>query len=183
MIYGQRIRLRHIERTDLEKYLEWINDPEVRHALATFLPMSMAEEEIWFEASLERDPLKRPFAIELNENGEWIHIGGCGFHEINERARHAELGIMIGAKEYWGQGLGADVMSTLMEYGFSTLNFRRIYLRVFEFNQRGLGLYKKLGFVEEGRLRQDCFRKGRYWDTILMGMLRSEWQELNPQEE
>ena len=182
MIYGEEVRLRHNERSDLHNYVEWLNDPEVREPLSIILPMSLAEEEIWFEASLERDPIKRPFAIEVQEEGGWVHIGGCGFHVVDERARHAELGILIGAKSYWGQGLGADAIKALMRHGFETLNLQRIYLRVFDFNDRAKALYKKLGFVEEGRLRQDCFRKGQYWDTILMGMLRSEWRQLNSQE-
>lgn len=182
MIFGERIRLRHNERTDLQNYVDWLNDPEVRRPLSVILPLSFAEEEIWFEASLERDPVKRPFAIDVQDEGQWVHIGSCGFHEVDERARHAELGVVIGAKDYWDQGLGADAMRTLMRHGFETLNLRRIFLRVYEFNERATALYQKLGFVEEGRLRQDCFRNGEYWDTILMGMLRSEWQQLNSQE-
>ena len=183
MIYGDQVRLRHNERSDLERYALWINDPEVRQGLATLLPMSLAEEEIWFETTLERDPVKQPFAIEVKQDESWVHIGGCGFHEVNERARHAELGILIGRKDLWGQGYGTEAMKVLMKHGFDTLNFRRIYLRVFEFKERAIRLYQGLGFVEEGRLRQDCFRNGRYWDTILMGLLRSEWQGYNPQED
>ena len=45
------------------------------------------------------------------------------------------------------------------------------------YNPRGIRAYEKAGFRVEGRLRQDCFRHGRYWDTIVMGILREEWRQ------
>jgi RimJ/RimL family protein N-acetyltransferase len=70
----------------------------------------------------------------------------------------------------------------MLEYGFQTLNFRRITLRVMAFNQRALKVYERVGFVLEGRLRQDAFRRGKYWDTLVMSILRSEWQVDSPKE-
>ena len=183
MIFGKRVRLRHVERRDLENYVLWMNDPEIREGLDSTFPMSLAEEEIWFEATLERDPVERPFAIEVQEGDSWVHIGGCGFHKFDAIAHKAEIGLLIGAKAYWRQGLATDAMEALVAHGFDTLNLHRIYLRVYEFNEAAVQLYRKLGFVEEARLRQDCFRRGRYWDTIVMGMLRSEWQGDSQQED
>ena len=60
-------------------------------------------------------------------------------------------------------------------YAFRTLNLNRIWLHVFEFNERALRAYEKVGFVREGVLRQDVFREGRYWNTVVMGILRDEW--------
>jgi RimJ/RimL family protein N-acetyltransferase len=57
---------------------------------------------------------------------------------------------------------------------------RRVWLEVYEYNKRGLRVYENVGFRVEGRLRQDTFREGRYWDTILMGILREEWQPAQP---
>jgi RimJ/RimL family protein N-acetyltransferase len=50
------------------------------------------------------------------------------------------------------------------------------------FNQRALKVYERVGFVLEGRLRQDAFRRGKYWDTLVMSILRSEWQVDSPKE-
>ncbi len=54
----------------------------------------------------------------------------------------------------------------------------RVDLHVFEFNERAIACYKKCGFVEEGRLREEYFQDGRYWDLVAMGVLRREFEAL-----
>ncbi|MGA9533746.1 MAG: GNAT family protein [Anaerolineales bacterium] len=183
MIYGDRVRLRHNEKSDLPRYVDWLNDPEMRAGISVFLPMSQVEEERWFEEMMKKDPIERPFAVDLREGDRWTHVGSCGLFRFNHRSRSAELGIAIGAKERWGEGIGADTMGALMQHGFETLNLNRIFLRVFDFNERAIRLYRSLGFVEEGRLRQDAYYKGKYRDTLLMGMLRTEWENLRTGED
>lgn len=176
MIYGERIRLRAIERQDLPRFVAWFNDPEVRRGLNVFLPMSLMEEERWYEGVLERDPIERPMSIDVQEGEDWIHIGSCGIFEVDARVRRCEIGIAIGSRSYWDQGLGTDALSTLVKHAFETLNMNRVALRVFESNERALRVYQRLGFKEEGRLRQAHFDEGRYGDVSIMSLLRDEWQ-------
>ena len=175
MFYGNHIRLRAVEREDLPRFVEWFNDPEVRHGLMVYLPMSQAEEERWYEHMLERPPLERPFAVDARADDAWAHIGGCSLMDTDARSRRAELGIVIGNKAYWDRGFGTDVMRTLLRYGFETLNLHRIYLRVFETNPRAIKVYQRVGFTEEGRLRESHYLQGRYVDTLMMSVLREEW--------
>jgi diamine N-acetyltransferase len=179
MIYGDRVRLRRVEREDLPRYVEWLNDPEVRDNLAMYHPISMAFEEGWFERTLTLEPECQPFSIDARPSGEradvnppWDHVGGCGFHSVDWRNRSGELGIVIGNRRYWSQGYGTDAVRALVSWGFDELNLNRIHLRVFEDNARAIRCYEKTGFVEEGRLRQDRFHKGRYFDTVVMAVLR-----------
>jgi RimJ/RimL family protein N-acetyltransferase len=176
MIYGERIRLRHVEKEDLSHFVEWLNDPEVRHGLAMYLPLSHEEEQRWFEETLSRPVEERPLAIEIVEEDTWNLVGDCGFFNIDWRNRSAELGIFIGEKSNWNQGYGSETMGLLLQFGFTTLNLHRIFLRVFEDNQRAIKAYKKAGFVEEGRNRQAVFQEGSYFDVLLMSVLRTEWQ-------
>ena len=69
----------------------------------------------------------------------------------------------------------------LVRHGFETLNLNRIWLYVFEDNPRAIHVYEKVGFKREGLLRQDRFHEGHYWDTILMSILREEWDVDNHQ--
>ena len=177
MIYGERIRLRPIEREDLATFVAWLNDPEVRHGLALYLPVSSAEEDRWFEDTLKEARDQRPLAIELEREGGWKLIGSCGYDKIDWRNRGSEVGIMIGDKTCWNQGYGTQVMRLLLLHGFNTLNLERVFLRVFEDNPRAIRAYEKAGFIHEGRMRQAEFRDGRYLDVLLMSVLRSEWQE------
>jgi len=177
MIYGDRIRLRHVEREDLPQFVEWLNDPEVYQGLSMHTPLSMAEEENWFENILKGPIDERPLVIEAMEDDEWRVIGNSGFHNLDWRSRNAELGIFIGDKTYWDQGYGTEVVKLLLRHGFSTLNLHRIYLRVFEDNPRAIRSYEKAGFVHEGRLRQGEFHDGQFHDVLFMSVLRPEGVE------
>ncbi|MCL5097384.1 MAG: GNAT family N-acetyltransferase [Candidatus Omnitrophica bacterium] len=175
MIYGKRIRFRGAERSDLPTFVRWVNDPEVLHGVSMFQPMSLAREEKWFEAMLSRPPEEQVLVIEIKKGTKWMPIGTCGFHGINWRDSHAEMGILIGEKKYWGKGYGQEAMTLLMSHGFDTLNLHRLELKVFEDNPRAIHAYEKIGLVHEGRLRQAEYSDGAYKDVLLMGMLRSEW--------
>jgi RimJ/RimL family protein N-acetyltransferase len=63
----------------------------------------------------------------------------------------------------------------MVRHAFDTLNLNRVWLHVGEDNARAMRVYQKVGFRTEGRLRQDIFRDGRYWDSLLMAVLREEW--------
>ena len=65
-----------------------------------------------------------------------------------------------------------------MRFAFEEMNLNRVYLTTDENNSRALACYRKCGFREEGRLRQDRFLEGRYWDTIVMGVLREEFENM-----
>ena len=178
MIYGKHIRLRAIEREDLPKFVEWMNDPEVTSGLLIHIPLSMADEQRWFEGMAQRPAAERVLAIEMRDGDFWRMIGTTGFHEINMVNREAEFGISIGDKSIWNQGYGTEATRLMLQHGFETLNLNRIYLRVYETNPRAIRAYEKVGYVHEGCMRQSVYKHGKYIDVHLMSVLRSEWDEI-----
>jgi diamine N-acetyltransferase len=178
MLYGKRIRLRAIEREDLPHFVVWLNDPEVRRNLQLFQPLSLTQEEEWFNGILQRPVDEQPLVIEIKIADGWQAVGNVGLFAIRNADRAAETGIFIGEKSLWGQGYGTEVMTLMLKHGFKELNLNRIFLRVYETNQRGLRAYEKAGFKQEGRLRQDRFMDGKYIDVLLMSVIRSEWKEI-----
>ncbi len=177
MIDGDRIRLRHVEKEDLPQFVEWLNDPEVSQGLSMHTPLSMAEEENWFDKMLKSPNEERPLCIEARQDDGWQMIGNSGFFSIDWRNRNAELGIFIGDKNYWDQGYGTEGVRLLLRHGFSTLNLHRIFLRVFEDNPRAIRAYEKAGFIHEGRQRQAEYHDGQFHDVLFMSVLRPEWAE------
>jgi RimJ/RimL family protein N-acetyltransferase len=171
MLHGERVVLRAIRREDLPNYVAWFNDPDVLEYFGHYRPMSLPQEERWYETMLQ-DRNVLSFAIEV----EGRHVGACGFPNIDHQNRCAEVGLFIGVKELWGQGLCADVLRTLLRYGFEQLNFHRIYLRLFAENERGRRCYERVGFQVEGRFREHTFRHGRWIDELRMGILEDEWR-------
>lgn len=180
MIIGDRVRFRAIEKADLPKFVSWLNDPEVRQGLSMNRPLSLAEEEDWFASMMESPTQERPLAIEIQpdpDRDEWVFVGNCGLIQINWENRSAEAGIHIGEKIYWGQGFGTRAMRLLCQHVFEDLNLHRLWLRVFENNQRAIRAYEKAGFSPEGRFREAKYLQGQYVDVLIMSILRQEWFE------
>lgn len=185
-IYGQRLRLRAAERSDIPLFTRWISDPEVTKHLLMRLPMALAEEELWYENMLQRPPAEHVHVVEIKlppQEGEteptWLPIGNTSFISILEIDRCAEIGIMLGEKAYWNQGYGTETMRTMLRHGFETLNLHRIWLQVYPDNKRGIHAYEKAGFKHEGIYREAHYQGGRYHDVYLMSILRQDWNELS----
>jgi RimJ/RimL family protein N-acetyltransferase len=175
MIFGNRIRLRAPERSDIPQFVDWLNDPEVLAGIDIFLPLSRVDEEGWFDQMTQKPPSQHPLVIEVKTGDAWKSIGNTGFDIIDWRTRQAEIGIVIGEKAFWNNGYGTEVMRLMVDHGFRTLNLNRIYLRVYETNPRAVRCYEKVGFKQEGRLRQAIYREGMYRDVFIMGILRDEF--------
>jgi RimJ/RimL family protein N-acetyltransferase len=135
-------------------------------------PLSRAAEEKWLEEHMDSSFNWVRLAIETKDG---VHIGNMDLGPVEPEDRRAMLGIMIGEREYWGRGYGTDAIRTLFRFAFEEMNLNRVWLTAFEFNERSIACYRKCGFREEGRLRQDRFARGRYWDTLVMGILREEF--------
>ena len=172
MLSGQRVILRPIEPEYLPNYVRWFADPDVLAYFGPYRPLNLAQEQNWYEEQ-NQDRTTINFACEY----EGQHIGGGGFSSLNYAQQSAEVGLFIGEKSLWDQGLGRDMLTTLVTYGFNYLNLHRIYLRVFAENQRAIHAYEEVGFVHEGCFREAEWRHGRWQDMLYMSILRHEWQE------
>ncbi len=176
MIYGERIRLRRIERADIPRYVEWLNDPEVRKGITVHLPISQVEEERWFERSQDAPLHERPFAVDIKTPQGWQHIGSTSLFDFDWRARRAEFGILIGDKSVWNQGYGTEITLLMLKHGFETFNLNKVYLKVYDHNRGARRAYEKAGYVLEGTLREEIYQNGQYYDAHMMSVLRSEWE-------
>jgi len=175
LIVGERVRLRAVKKDDLPRFVEWFSDPNVRRYLDMYLPFSLTQEERWFERLQERME-KRDIVMLTIETEDGAQIGNISLFDINWKDRHAELGITIGDKDYWGQGYGTDAIRTILGLAFESMNLHRIFLRVHEDNARAINCYETVGFRREGTLRESVFREGVYLDMYLMGILASEFE-------
>ncbi len=173
---GKKIRIRAIEKTDIDEIMKWVNDPGVVDNLLMRYPVSRYQEEKWIEKMLDgTSDRNKVFAVETKDG---VYLGGIGLHRISWENRNAEVGIVIGKKEYWNKGYGTDAMMTILDFAFNRMNLHRVYLRVFSFNERGIRSYEKCGFRKEGILRKDLYAHGKYHDTIIMGILKDEFEKM-----
>jgi len=177
MLEGKLVRLRPLEPEDLERAYAWMNDPEITYFLGMRYPISRVEEERWLREASTNNNFASGLRLAI-ETKEGMLLGSIDLRNTSPEDRRASLGVVIGEPEYWSKGYGADAITTLLRFAFRQMNLNRVSLDLFENNERALACYRKCGFREEGRLRQDRFKHGRYWDAIVMGILREEFEAM-----
>jgi len=175
VLRAERVYLRPAEREDLPIFVRWFSDAETTHYLSIRAPFSLAMEEQWFTAMLERQGKEAYlFVICLVADGR--AIGTTGFHHLDLENGNASWGISIGEKGEWNRGYGTEALQTMCDFGFGQLRLERIELDVFVPNRRAQRSYEKAGFVTEGVLRRAHFADGQFHDVIRMALLRGEWE-------
>lgn len=172
MLQGKKIYLRLLERGDIKKRVEWVNNSDIRQTLMFDWPLSLAKTEKWFQNQLTNET-KRNFSILYSENNELI--GMTGLIDINIRHLRAQFYITIGEKKYQGKRLTDEIISLVLEYGFIELGLNRIYLYTLNNNERARKVYLRNGFIYEGTLRKHYFCVGDYQDLQVMSILKQDW--------
>lgn len=172
MLNSKRIYLRLIEREDLSKRVEWVNDEEIREKLMFDWPLSFAKTEKWFNDQLINNT-KRNFSI-INKDDNKL-IGMTGLLDIEIRHLRAQFYLTIGEKEYHGKRLPDEIIPLILEYGFVELGLNRIYLYTLDNNERARSVYVRNGFVYEGTLRNHYFCVGEYQNLQVMSIIKKDW--------
>lgn len=173
-IIGKKVYLRGIEREDLTgNYFQWANDSEVTYYMFMGAkPNTLENLEEEYE-QLRKSNTDIVFAICNKKTDE--HIGNTGLHRIEWISRSVEYRIIIGEKKFWGKGNGVEIAKLILQYAFDKLNMNKVWLGVNSENLSAVKSYKNAGFVEEGVLRQEIYRNGKYYDAIRMSVLREEY--------
>tara|TARA_Y100000588_G_scaffold127875_1_gene140106 strand:- start:72 stop:653 length:582 start_codon:yes stop_codon:yes gene_type:complete len=167
---GDKVRIREKREGDIRNEYSWRVDPELSRLDAT-RPMTMSYEDFFRYSKEEMQfPNYRSKRLAV-ETLEGIHIGNIMYYDLNMRSRQAELGIMIGDKEYWSSGFGTDTVNTLLRHLFTVLELDRVYLHTLAWNYRAQASFNKSGF----KSIRDVKRGGQ--DFILMEVLRPDWEE------
>ena len=155
---------------DVQNDYAWQADPELaRLDAAPPLTIPFSRYLSDYVSELHYPSLTRHrFAIETLDGK---HIGNCTYYGINEVKGEAELGIIIGDRNCWDKGYGADAINILLDYIFRRTNLRRIYLKTLDSNIRAQKCFQKCGFTPCGHLGKDGF------SFVLMEIHRKQWME------
>ena len=174
ILTGSRVRLRPLERADLPRYQELLSDPEINLSYGGLgVPDSLARLQRRYDAG-EFDATERYLHLVIEAGDALIGQVSLKNYE-NLPSRTATFGIFIGDLAYLGQGYGTEASVLFLNYAFSILGYHKVNLDLFEYNTSALALYEKLGFVHEGRRRENHWSRGRFWDDVLMGITAEEW--------
>lgn len=175
MLKGKMISLKSIEPEDLEQLRIWRNLPEYRKHFREYKEINSAMQLKWYESRVVNDNNTLMFSIRDNETDElW---GCCGLCYINWVGRHADLSLYIGKDECYidEQGLAEEACALLFDYAFNELGLNKVWTELYEFDNKKIDLYSKLGMTIDGRWRKQYFYNGRWWDSLLLEILAEEW--------
>ena len=170
MITDGRIALREKRIADARNDYTWETDPELSY-LDAASPVNITFSQYLSEyANQLRNcpPTSRRLAIETLDSK---HIGNCSYYDISETRGEAELGILIGDRDYWDRGYGTASVIALIDHIFRQTNISRIYLKTLESNSRAQRCFQKCGFTPYNHMERDGF------NFILMDISRSQWRE------
>jgi RimJ/RimL family protein N-acetyltransferase len=174
MIPGSRVNLRPIGPDDLPILRRWFDDPQTMRHWAQPQPLVPSGR---FEADLAgRFARFDEAGYFMIDTGDGTPIGRIEFERLSMANRNAEVMILIGEPSARGKGYGADAMVALLGYLFRQRNIHRVSLTVLAWNERAIRSYARVGFLAEGRLRDDVYADGRYQDQIVMAILRDEFE-------
>jgi ribosomal-protein-alanine N-acetyltransferase len=195
---GDRVALRPPEREDLDAVQRWMNDPELwRPALDAF-PMNGDLAEEFFETTLTtEDDVKLVVCVDdqreataqtsgeaassVDDSDEPVGMVSLTASQYGptatDRARSMELAYHLDP-DFHGEGYGSEAAELVVEYGFTDLNLNRIEAEAGAFNDASQALLESLGFQREGARRDAAYYRGDYYDMVLYGLLREEWDGL-----
>jgi len=167
-LYGGRIILRDKQSDDAENDYRWRSDPELAR-LDAAIPLTMSFERY---LKLFEDQMKYPTPGSHHYSIDTLDgrfIGNCMYYDMDTVNLEAELGIVIGDRDYWSDGYGYDAVTTLLDHMFNARNLKRVYLHTLEWNGRAQKSFSKCGFNAVRPVRRMAH------DFILMDVLRDDW--------
>ncbi len=175
MLKGVKVRLVPPKKEYIDRFQKWMNDLEITQHLTVFRPITKEMQKDWYDSMIKSENnILFSIVVSDDDNNEKL-IGNCDI-DVDWKNRVGSCGIVIGEKEYHGKGYGTEAMKLLVEYGFTTLNLNRIDLEAHSFNSRALQSYMKVGFKKEVIRRHAVYINGVYHDSIVLSILRDEWQ-------
>ena len=171
---GERVELRPLEPSDIEAMAPFFGDvEEIYYYLPdTLLPRNLTQLHTMMD---EWNDGKTNFVFACRHRDETI--GLVTLSDLDPVAGNAEVGIMIAGRAYRGHGLASDAMKLVLDYAFGELRLHRICACVAPANFSSISLFKRLGFVEEGRMREVMRRGQGFVDLLLFGLLEDEYRK------
>ena len=171
MLEGKNITLRPLRMTDWKKTIQWRNNVTIKKmAMMHPFPITEMVEKKWYEDILKSTSDKTVYFTIIQKDD--TPIGFVKLYNINYTHKNCALGIVIGESEEQSKGYGKEAMELIIEYAFNTLNLNKITVEVVENNYKALSLYERLGFIEEGRMKQQYYMGAEYLDILIMSIFK-----------
>ncbi|WP_442952311.1 MULTISPECIES: GNAT family N-acetyltransferase [unclassified Paenibacillus] len=181
------ISLRCVEKEDLTELYELIYSEDVPEWKQWDAPYFALEHESYED--FERSMLRRLEATKHNSDPDSIRIvelngrivGTISYYWEHRPSMWLEMGIVLYRSAQWGRGIGTRVLQMWSSHLFEQLPLVRVGLTTWSGNERMMRSASKAGLQVEGRMRKCRIVDGQHYDSIRMGMLREEWEQIRSQ--
>lgn len=174
-LVGEAIYLRPLETDDGPDAARWFRQAEIGGRFATGLPLSEESGRRHVEA-LTRD--ERQVGMAVARRADDKLVAAIRLYGLQPQRRSGAYRLALDPAARGAEKIAAEATRLVLAYAFETLNLNRLWLHGFAADRVARKRYAKLGFVEEGILRQEAWRDGGYEDIVVMAMLREEWDRL-----
>jgi RimJ/RimL family protein N-acetyltransferase len=171
---GDGVRLRRAAPEDANFLLELASHEEIEPFMAAVRARQRDEIVAEIDRSLAEPQAFGRFVVEAEEDGGWRRAGAMGFEVANKRSRIANLGGLAIHPSFRGRHLADDAARLLQGYLLFELDYHRLQLECYGFNERAIAHAERAGFVREGVRRKAYWRHGDWVDGVLFGLLRED---------
>jgi RimJ/RimL family protein N-acetyltransferase len=172
-LVGDRVRLREFRLDDLDDSDAILGDDRVTRWLS-FDSRTREQQAAVLTGAIERaqqTPRTEYYlAVTTHTDDRLIGFVRLGLGGVQA----AKLGFAVAAA-HWSHGYALDAARTMLDFGFTTLGLHRISAAIGPDNATSIAIVTRLGFTEEGRLRDHVFTNGTWRDSILYSLLAHEW--------
>jgi RimJ/RimL family protein N-acetyltransferase len=174
IVSGDGFRLRRATPDDVEFYAELASHEDVEPYLAVVRAHTREDVQAEIEHSLAEPKETGRFVIEVEQDGAWQRAGVPGYDVANRRSRIAHLGGLAVHPDFRGRHLSDEAARVLQRYLLVDLDYHRLQLEVYGFNERAIKHAERSGFVREGVKRKAYWRHGEWVDGVMFGLLRED---------
>ena len=177
MITRNRVGLRAVEKEDLQILKDWRNIPSFRKNFREFRELNNSNQDDWF---LHLSGSSNDFMFIIDDIDKNISVGAGGLLYTNWIIRSADFSFYIGHEEsYIDDNYSYDAAYLLIDYGFNVLNLNKLWMELYEYDHEKINFFtNNFNFKIDGKLRENCYYGGRYWDSLIISLTLNDFRGL-----
>ena len=166
-----QVTIRKFQQNDIPKKVEWINNPKNNHFLHYDLPLNVEKTTQWFIRNKNRTDRFDGVIV-----ADGVAVGTIGLLGIDQKNSKAEFYIAMGEMSYKGKGIAKEASLLMLDYAFKKLGLNRVYLFTEEGNTLAQKLFERIGFTQEGLLKEDVLSHDKLANRYIYSLLKKDWE-------
>jgi RimJ/RimL family protein N-acetyltransferase len=172
ILFGERIYLRRLTEDDVsEEYVKWMNDPDINQYLESRFNVQTIDSTKAFIRSVTNE---KNYQFGIFVKGTSRHIGNIKIGNINPYHKYADVGFLIGEKDFWGKGIATEAIKLITDYAFTVLGLHKLWGGAYAPNVGSQKAFLKNGYQIEGCKKSHCMCDGKYVDSFIFGIVNEK---------